>query len=92
VNLNGKMTKEQEKKMKILLDKYDHIFSKDKNDLGFYEKTKFHIDTGNEKPIKQRAYRLPYAQQENVDKLIEEMFQNKIISKSNSPWASDSDS
>jgi hypothetical protein len=88
VNLNGKMTKEQEKKMKILLDKYDHIFSKDKNDLGFYEKTKFHIDTGDEKPIKQRAYRLPYAQQENVDKLIEEMFQNKIISKSNSPWAS----
>ena len=88
VNLNGKMTKEQEKKMKVLLDKYDHIFSKDKNDFGFYEKTKFHIDTGNEKPIKQRAYRLPYAQQENVDKLIEDMFQNKIISKSNSPWAS----
>ena len=82
------MTNEQEKKLKTLLDKYDHIFSKDKNDLGFYDKTKFHIDTGNEKPIKQRAYRLPYAQQENVDKLIEEMFQNKIISKSNSPWAS----
>ena len=71
VKLNEKLTKEQEKKLKTLLDKYDHIFSKDKNDLGFYDKTKFHIDTGSEKPIKQRAYRLPYAQQENVDKLIE---------------------
>ena len=88
VNLNSELTECQSKKLKELLMKYEHIFSKDKNDLGFYDKTKFKIDTGNERPIKSRPYRVPYAQQENVDKLIEEMFQNKIISKSSSPWAS----
>ena len=58
--LNEKLTKDQERILKKLLDKYGHIFSKDKNDLGYYGKTKFYINTGNEKPIKQRAYKLPY--------------------------------
>ena len=41
--------------MKDLLDKYDYVFLKDNNDLGFYDKTKFEIDTGTEKPVKQKA-------------------------------------
>ena len=88
VKMDSKLTAKQKEKMDSLVNEYDDIFSKDKNDLGFWDKTEFKIDTGTERPIKQRAYRVPYAQQENVDKLIEEMFQNKIISKSNSPWAS----
>ena len=88
VGLSVDFSFDQKKKLIELLDKYDHVFSKDEKDIGYYDKNKFKIDTGNEKPIKQRAYRIPYAQQENVDKLIDDMMQNKIISKSDSPWAS----
>ena len=38
VNLNSELTECQSKKLKELLMKYEHIFSKDKNDLGFYDK------------------------------------------------------
>ena len=69
-------------KINELISKYDHIFSKDKNDLGFYDKDEFKIDTGNEKPVKSRAYRVPFSQQENIENMVDEMLQNKIISKS----------
>ena len=65
--------------------KYDSVFSKGEGDL---DKFKFNINTGNNQPIKQRPYRVPYAKQEMVDKMVEGMLKNKIISKSTSPWAS----
>ena len=63
-------------------------FSQNNNDLGFYDTHVFEINTRNEKPIKSKPYRVPYAQQPEVDGMIDEMLENKIISKSNSPWAS----
>ena len=85
---NVNCTKDELAELKRLVDKYDHIFSKNSNDLGYYERNKFEINTNNEKPIKMRPYRVPYAQQETVNKLIDDMLLNKIISKSKSPWAS----
>ncbi|CAF0923029.1 unnamed protein product [Brachionus calyciflorus] len=63
------------------------IFSKDKFDIGFHDKTKFKINTGNHNPIKRRPYRIPYAEQFEVDNMIKEMKDIKIIRKSKSPWA-----
>jgi hypothetical protein len=39
-------------------------------------------------PIKCRPYRVSYAQQDTVNKMIDHMLTHKIISKSNSPRAS----
>ena len=88
VNVDKKLPKYQLDKINELITKYDHIFSKDKNDLGYYDKDEFKIDTGNERPVKSRAYRVPFSQQENIDNMVDEMLQNKIISKSNSAWSS----
>ncbi len=81
------LSKEQEIKIKELVDKYSHIFSSGDDDIGYHDKIKFNIDTGNERPIKSRPYRVPYAMQEEVDKMIEKMLSGGIISKSSSPWA-----
>ena len=88
IQIDEKLTRDQRNKLLLLIDKYDHIFSKHANDLGFNDVHKFDINTGDAKAIKSRQYRVPYAQQETVDKMIDEMLSNKIISKSKSPWAS----
>ena len=88
VIIDKKLPKQQLDMVNELITKYDHIFSKNKNDLGYYDKDKFNIDTGDEKPIKSKAYRVPFSQQENIDKMVDEMLENKIITKSNSAWAS----
>ncbi len=88
VNIDSRLSKEQLSAVKELIEKYDHIFAKNKNDLGYHDKLTFNIDTGSEKPIKSRAYRVPYSQKENVSNMIDEMLENKIISKSFSAWAS----
>ena len=54
--------------------------------MGFFDKMKFKIDSGQEKPIKCRPYRVPHAMQVEVDKIIEKMLSNGIISKYKSPW------
>jgi hypothetical protein len=46
------------------------------------------IDTEDNKPFKLRPRRLPSAMTEVVDKEIQEMLDNKVISGSESPWAS----
>jgi hypothetical protein len=42
----------------------------------------------DETPIKSRPYRVPYAQQETVNKMVYDMLTHRIISKSKSRWAS----
>ncbi|GFV61212.1 retrovirus-related Pol polyprotein from transposon 17.6 [Trichonephila clavipes] len=50
--------------------------------------TKHRIDTGEHPPIKQHPRRLPFAKQEEVQKLIKDMKNNDVIEPSSSPWAS----
>ena len=88
INIDKHIPVVQSKQLKQLCEDYDKIFSKHENDLSFYDKTQFDICTGDHKPIKNRPYRVPYAQQETVNKMIDDMLNHKIISKSNSPWAS----
>jgi hypothetical protein len=46
------------------------------------------IETGNAKPIKQRAYRAPLEKLKEIDQQIQEMLQAGVIEPSVSPWAS----
>ena len=82
INIDKHIPVVQSKQLKQLCDDYDKIFSKHENDLGFYDKTQFDICTGDHKPIKNRPYRVPYAHQETVNKMIDDMLNHKIISKS----------
>ncbi|CAC5413534.1 unnamed protein product [Mytilus coruscus] len=71
-----------------ILNKYSDTFSKDETDLGRTSLSKFCIETGDAKPIKQPPRRVPMAYAGEEKKLIDQMTNQGIIQKSTSPWSS----
>ena len=71
-----------------MIKQNEDIFSKDKNDLGKTGIIKHTIDTGDNKPIRQRAYRTSPKEKEIIKTEVDKMLERGIIRRSNSPWAS----
>ena len=71
-----------------LLDSFSEAFAKDKNDLGSCNLVKHHIDTGDERPFKQKLRRFPLAHQEEIERQVKQLAEKKIISPSNSSYGS----
>ena len=46
------------------------------------------IDTGDARPIRQKAYRLPFMKRQQADECIDQMLEDGIVEPSSSPWAS----
>ncbi|XP_053404925.1 uncharacterized protein LOC128558755 [Mercenaria mercenaria] len=62
------MATENKQKVKELLTRYSHIFSKSDSDLGRTGIIKHHIPTANAQPIKQPIRRIPVHLQDEVEK------------------------
>jgi hypothetical protein len=71
----------------LLLD-HLHVFSKDDTDLGLTHLAEHSIDTGDARPIKQRARREPLAFAGEEKKAVEQLERQGIVRKSSSPWSS----
>ena len=84
----GELTGSQRKRVEELLRKNEDIFIKGKYEVGRTNIVKHTINTGDEKPIKQRARRLSVKEKELEKEHIEEMLKKGIIRKSKSSWAS----
>lgn len=63
------------------------IFSTHEDDLGLTHLGKHHIDTGDAKPIKLPPRRPPIALRGEEEKAVQKLLKQKVIRKSNSPWA-----
>src|SRR5256884_523341 len=85
---NRRINRITTEKSKGLLQKNEDIFIKGKYEVGRTNVVKHTIDTGDEKPIKQRARRLSVKEKELEKEHIEEMLKKGIIRKSKSSWAS----
>jgi hypothetical protein len=79
---------EEIKQVKGLLAEYQDIFIKPDGELGRTDKVKHKIETKDALPIRQRPRRIPLHMQDEVDKIIEDMLEKKIIEPSKSPWQS----
>ena len=77
----------QRVKLKELLSGYDHIFSKS-GELGRTDVVHHRINTGDARPRRQPARRLPHHQRLEAQKQVADMLEAGVISPSNSPWAS----
>lgn len=77
----------QMKKAGDLLIKFQHIFSRTKDDFGRTSMAKHKINTENAKPTKQPPRRLPHHAADFVDKEVENMIDKGIVERSCSPWA-----
>lgn len=72
-----------------VLDAYDDIFSQKTTPVNVAQSLPpVVIDTGSVEPIRQRAYRLPFAKRQKAEECIEEMLKDGVIRPSDSPWAS----
>ena len=68
-----------------LLHRRKDIFSLSEQDLGRTKLIKYHVDTCNARPIKQRASPSKHVE---IERQVEDLLQRDIIKKSNSPWSS----
>src|SRR5213080_3332938 len=83
----GNLTTDQQREVKEVIQKNEDIFIKGKYEVGRTNMVKHTIDTGEEKPIKQKA-RLSVKEKEIEKEHIEKMLKKGIIRKSKSPWSS----
>lgn len=73
--------------METLLEYEDLFFDENNGQLGCTSEITHKIDTGNAPPIYKRAYRVPHAQREVMNKLIQDQLDRGIIVPSKSPYA-----
>ena len=71
---------------KVITNNRDIFGSKDT--LGECTLPAVTIDTGSAAPIKQRAYRMPFAKREVIETEVKKMLELGVIEPSASPWAS----
>ena len=71
-----------------LLDEFQDVYSRGANDLGKTSKVYHKIPTGDARPIKQGARRLPYHQRREVETNLDAMVKNGVVTSSTSPWSS----
>jgi len=86
--LSPDLTKDQRQKAWSLLVKYREIISTGDHDIGRTDLVEYHIDTGNNRPIRQPLRRHPFQHLEWIDKKVEEMRKHGINEPAASPWAS----
>src|SRR5438045_3241363 len=84
----GNLTTDQQREVKGVIQKNEDIFIKGKYEVGRTNMVKHTIDTGEEKPIKQKTRRLSVKEKKIEKEHIEEMLKKGIIRKSKSPWSS----
>lgn len=84
----GELTPKQKEQFDQLLEKHKDIFIKHPNDFGRTDVTTHPIDTKDEKPIKQHAYKTDFKKQEVIQKEINKMLEAGVIRRSTSPWTS----
>lgn len=77
----------QREKVSQLVSEFDTMFSKGDNDLGRTSLVSHEINTKGANPVYQRAYRVPYASQGELNRQLDVMIENDIIEEANSPWA-----
>jgi hypothetical protein len=86
--MDSRLTMDQQKQLKDLLERYREVFSNNPKGPGMVTHVEHAIDTGDADPIKQRSYRTSRKEEEYIDREVDEMIDNGIIRPSSSPWSS----
>ena len=73
--------------LKSLLIKYQSVFAKSSDDLGFTDRVEHHIDTMGAKPIKEAMRRIPLAKHETEREEVRKMLKKGVIEPFVSPWS-----
>ena len=85
---NVNINEDQLRELKKCIKRYSEIFSSNPKGPTPTNAIFHEIDTGENKPVNQPPHRASPAQRCSIEKIVEEMRENKVIKPSKSPWAS----
>ena len=88
IPLPPELTDSQREKFLALLSHYEDVLAKCSEELGRTDVLSHRIETGDAKPIRQPARRVPLPHRGTVQELLKDMLDKQVISPSKSPWAS----
>ena len=74
--------------LQALITEYHQLFALTTAELGRTSFVTHTINTGNHPPIKQAPRRVPFSLRGTVDRLVDDMLNQGVITHSASPWAS----
>ncbi|KAL3887802.1 hypothetical protein ACJMK2_000195 [Sinanodonta woodiana] len=86
--LDSDLTSEEKLKFQEFIGKNRDVFAVVLSELGCTDIYQHKIDTGNDKPVRQRFYRTNPIQKAEIDRQVKEMLKYDIIEPSTSPWQS----
>ena len=75
----NELTPDQRLLYKQLLIKYQDVFSKDSDDLGYTNALEFSIDTGENKPVTTAPYRIPLSKRKDAEAEIQRLAKAGIV-------------
>ncbi|TPP57169.1 Retrovirus Pol polyprotein from transposon 17.6 [Fasciola gigantica] len=79
---------EARQKLKLTLADFTDIFAWDEKETGRTGAVQHYIDTGDSHPVRSAPRRIPIHYQQQLEDMIDDMLERKIIQPSQSPWAS----
>ncbi|PAA46205.1 hypothetical protein BOX15_Mlig001265g10 [Macrostomum lignano] len=82
------LSEEEEADFRELISQHRAVFAKDSKDLGCTTVMKHEIDTGDARPVKEAARRIPPYLRQEVDKELDDLLEAGRISEVQSPWCS----
>ena len=86
--VHPEVTPSQRLELEVLLFRYSDILSVDEMDLGRTDIVQHHIDTGDERPVRQQLRRTPLAHNQIIDEHIDKMVEQGLIQPAREDWAS----
>ena len=87
-NTSTELIQEQAAEVKLLMKKYQEVFSQGDHDLGCAVDVKHYIDTGDQRPICLRPIRRSAQAEKEVNTELEALIQRGMLVPSKSPRAS----
>lgn len=82
------ITDQQRQELRALISEFPDVFALSDRELQCTNIVQHTINTGDHSPLKQRVYRLPFAQREAMRTQTRQMFEDGVIRVSQSPWLS----
>ena len=87
IEIGDAFTGENRKKIKELVDSYPKLFCENLEDMRRLKVPPMNIDVGDAKPIKCPSYRIPVQHLPILKKQLQELVEQKVITKQPSEWS-----
>ena len=84
----GDLTQDQFQQLEQLICDNVDVFALDDSELGCTSFVQHRIDTGDQPPIKQPIWRVPFVYRNKIAEMVEDMEKQGVIKPSASPWSS----